>query len=91
MLEPHGAGHAPPKFLSRGLKLVSAIKKTPIGSYEALVGDGQKSRQMQFKEDEYLKLAGLSQGAVFEAIYEVRKKSWNGIESVLLNAKHIEL
>ncbi len=91
LLEPHGAGHPHPKFLSRGLKLVSAIKKTPIGSYEAVVGDGQKSRQMQFKEDEYLKLAGLPQGAVFEAIYEIRKKSWNGIESVVLHAKHIEL
>jgi len=90
LLEPHGAGNAHPKFFTRGLKLVSAMKKSPIGVYEAVVGDGQKNRQMQFREEEYLKLAGIPFGTFFEAIYDIRKKSWNGIDSVVLYAKQIE-
>ncbi len=90
LLEPHGAGHPHPRFLSRGLKLVSAMKKTPIGAYEAVISDGEVSRQMQFKDDDYSKLAGQS-GVIFEAVYEVRKKSWNGVDSVILYAKQIEL
>jgi len=90
LLEPHGAGNSHPKFFTRGLKLVSAMKKSPIGTYEAVVGDGQKSRQMQFREEDYVKLAGIPSGVSFEAIYDIRKKSWNGIDSVVLYAKQIE-
>ena len=91
LLEPHGAGNPHPRFLTSGLKIVSNPRKSPIGIYEAVVSDGIEKGMMHFKEDDYLKLIGIPQGASFEAVYEVRKKSWNGIESITLAAKQVEL
>jgi len=91
MLEPHGMGHSHPKFLSRGLKMISSPKKSPIGIYDAVVSQGSEKYVMQLKEDDYLKLIGLPQEGVFEAVYEVRKKSWNGVESIVLAAKQVEI
>ena len=90
-LEPHGAGNPHPRFLTRGLKVISSPKKSPIGKYEALVSDSKEKGMMHFNEDDYFKLVGLSKDATFEAIYEVRKKSWNGIESITLAAKQVDL
>ncbi len=90
-LEPHGAGNFPPRFLTRGLKIISNPRKSPIGIYEAVVSDGNEKGMMHFKEDDYLKLIGISKDAAFEAVYEVRKKSWNGIDSIGFYAKQVDL
>ncbi len=90
-LEPHGAGNPAPRFLTRGLKIISNPRKSPIGIYEAVVSDGKEKGMMHFKEDDYLKLIGLPKDGTFEAVYEVRKKSWNGIDSIVFSAKQIDL
>lgn len=90
-LEPHGAGNPHPRFLTRGLKMISNPKKSPIGIYEAVITDGVEKKLMQLKEDDYMKLVSLPKEASFEAVYEVRKKSWNGIESVTLAAKQVTI
>lgn len=90
-LEPHGAGNPCPRFLSRGLKIISNPRKSPIGIYEAVVSDGKERSMMHFKEDDYLKLIGMPREATFESVYEVRKKSWNGVDSVYLAAKQVDL
>ena len=91
LLEPHGMGNSHPKFLTRGLKIVSSPKKSPIGNYEALVSGGREKYMMQFKEEDYFKLIGLPKEGMFEAVYEIRKKSWNGIDSISLSAKQVEI
>ncbi len=90
-LEPHGAGNPHPRFLTRGLKMISSPRKSALGNYEAVVMQGTEKGLMQFKEEDYLKLVALPKDATFEAVYEVRKKSWNGIESVTLSAKQVEI
>ena len=90
-LEPHGAGNTHPRFFSAGLKIISNPRKSPIGIYEAVISDGKEKGMMHFKEDDYLKLIGIPKDATFEAVYEVRKKSWNGIESITLAAKQVDL
>lgn len=90
-LEPHGAGNPQPRFLSRNLKMISNPRKSPIGVYEVVVSDGHDRGMMHFKEDDYLKLIGLSKEATFEAVYEVRKKSWNGVDSIYLAARQVDL
>lgn len=91
LLEPHGAGNPPPRFLTRELKIVSNPRKTPIGVYEAVLSDGSETRMAQIKDEDYLKLVGLPKSDIFTAIYEIRTKSWNGLDSVLLAVKSITL
>ena len=55
------------------------------------MSDGKEKGMMHFKEDDYLKLIGLPKDGTFEAVYEVRKKSWNGIDSIVFSAKQIDL
>lgn len=91
LLEPHGAGNPHPKFLSQPLRVISSMKKTPLGSYEAVVSDGEGNRLMQFREEDYLKWISFGKEAAFEAVYEIRKKFRAGVESVALAAKQINL
>jgi single-stranded-DNA-specific exonuclease len=87
-LEPFGCGNREPLFYTPGLKLKGEPQVLGRQTLKFWVTDGETCRQVigfgmaELKE-------GLSAAAGFNLVYQPRRDSWQGVETLILEAKEV--
>lgn len=90
LLEPYGVGNPRPVFRSRSLQLRSKARRLYGETYEIVLTDGALHYQAHIDEKQMLLCASAGAEAVFEAVYSVKTRQWNGRETLLLNVKELK-
>ncbi len=90
LLEPYGIGNPRPVFRSGGLQLRSKARRLYGETYEIVLTDGPLNYQAHLNEKQMLLCAAAGAGSVFEAVYSVKTKQWNGLSTLLLNIKELK-
>ena len=90
LLEPHGAGNPRPVFLSRGLSLKPKREWIYQTTLKFWVEQNGSTYEVHWTDrmngvDEN----ALTQSARIDLFYSIKSKSWNGIETLILEAKTI--
>ncbi len=88
-LAPHGAGNPRPLFLTRDLRLKSKARRLYGETYEAVLTDGALQHHALLDDEAVDLLATASPEAFFEAVYSIKTKSWNGLETLTLDVKQL--
>jgi single-stranded-DNA-specific exonuclease len=87
-LEPFGCGNREPLFYTAGLKLKGEPQVLARQALKFWVTDGANSRQVIGFGMAGLK-ESLSRAAAFNLVYQPRCDSWQGVETLILEAKEI--
>lgn len=91
LLAPYGIGNPRPVFRSRHLQLKSQAKRLFGETYEVVFTDGFLNYQAHLDEEQMLFCATTSPDTFFEATYTVKTKQWNGMETLTLTVKELQL
>jgi len=90
LLEPHGIGNPRPSFRSRGLRARTKARRLYGETYEVVLTDGLLNYQAHLNEKQMMVCAASRPDAGFEAVYTVKTKQWNGLETLVLNVKELK-
>ncbi len=90
LLGPYGVGNPRPVFRSGELRLRSKARRLFGETYEIVLSDGFMTCQAHINESQMLCCATSVPDALFEAIYTVKTRQWNGMETLTLTVKDLQ-
>lgn len=89
LLMPHGQGNAEPVFAANGIKVKSPLREIGRSGFKFMAtSDNMTCEAITFKKDEVHKPR---QGDIINLAYSPSINSWEGIDSIQLNIKDLQI
>jgi single-stranded-DNA-specific exonuclease len=92
LLEPHGSGNPRPVFLSRPVKVRIGLRQGEFGTRKFWVtfAGGAGVFEVQVRPSVFEDLPVLEPGRLLELVYNIKVRTWNGMDTVVLEAKDVK-
>jgi len=90
LLAPHGIGNPRPVFRTGDLLMKGKPRKLYGETYEVILSEGNLSYAAQFNEKQMFACASSTPATLFEAVYSVKTKQWNGLSTLVLSVKELK-
>lgn len=87
LLEPHGVGNPRPVFLTKNLRVKNIPKAQNASSLQFWVTDESLTCEAVWGERYGANLSALKENSRIDLAYSVKKRQWNGLESLILEVK----